>query len=236
MAAPTPIYACLIAPTAPPWVVRAARTIGSSLARRGWTLRTGASGPGEAAVEQGHREVSQSRLFVHLPWRRFNAHASPYCIVPDEALALARSLIPNPDRAPVSQIKLIGAMMQAVLGDRLDRPCDFVVAWTPDGAYVGDAGAALTLVLNRGLPNVNLARLPAGAAVGRTLAAAAAALEPPVEVEAVPRFEVRGGDGNAAARADPRARATPGRPAAPAAVPRPERPALPPPSRLLPPR
>jgi hypothetical protein len=177
--ASSPVYACLIAPTAPPTVVRAARTIGSSLARRGWTLRTGAAGPGEAAVEQGHREVSHSRLFVQLPWRRFNAHASSYCIVPDQAIEIAKTLIPNPGRAPASQLKLIGAMVQCLLGDTLTRPVDFVVAWTPDGAYVGDAGAALSLVLQRSIPAVNLARLPGTAIVGRTLAAAAEALELP---------------------------------------------------------
>ncbi len=179
-----PVYACLIAPTAPPQVVRAARTIGSSLARRGWTLRTGAAGPGEAAVEQGHRDVSQSRLFVQLPWRRFNAHASAYCIVPDQAIEIAKSLVPNPARATASQLKLIGAMVQCVLGDTLSRPVDFVVAWTPDGAYVGDAGAALSLVLARNIPAVNLARLPGNAITGRTLAAAAEALELPPLPEA----------------------------------------------------
>lgn len=134
-------------------------TLAHSLARTGWTLRSGHARGADQAFENGARE----RAEVYLPWPEFEAGVPIYGERFDrpgnETRAIAAAHHPHwgsLDRGA----RLLHARNTHIILGRNCRPDDvsaFVVCWTQDAQAVGGTGQALRLAKTYGVEVFNLA-------------------------------------------------------------------------------
>ncbi len=150
-------------------VLQAMASLGTRLARDGWTLRSGGARGADVAFETGHRRIAADRLEVYLPWKSFNKNESPLYTVGPEALQVAAQHHPAWDACSGMAQKLHGRNAYQVLGPALDTPSAFLVCWTRDGATnrqersrdTGGTGTAIEIADAHGVPVFNLARASA---------------------------------------------------------------------------
>ncbi len=133
--------------------------LGALLAEGGHRLRSGAARGADAAFEAGC-DARRGRKEIFLPWRHFNAHASPFCRPSPEALELARAFHPAWGRCNAAARALLGRNMHQLLGPALGEPAAFVLCWAPgpEGAEAGGTGFTLAVARAHGIPCHNLAQ------------------------------------------------------------------------------
>lgn len=156
-----PTYAGIGARATPKPVLADMTTIAAWLARTGWRLASGGAHGADAAFAAG---TSARQRALYLPWAGYNGHAGPDCRVPSRAelagwMAVAARLHPAWHRCSPAVRKLHARNAAILLGPKLDRPVNAVVAWTPEGAVTGGTGLALRIAAERGIPVFNLAVL-----------------------------------------------------------------------------
>ena len=130
------------------------------MARRGWTLRSGAAAGADSAFESGAERAGGPRE-IWLPWDGFNGRTI------DGATRIGRNTARNRDRArqchPAWHTlsdgaqKLMVRNVHQVLGPEpgSSPPADVVLCWTPNGAAGGGTGLAVRLA-RHGIPVVDL--------------------------------------------------------------------------------
>ncbi len=160
-AAPGRIYAGVGSRSTPPDILERMERIAEALARRGWTLRSGAAAGADSAFERGARRAGGPRE-IWLPWDGFNGRTA------GGATRIGRNSARNRDRArqchPAWHTLSDGAQklmlrnVHQVLGAEpgSSPPADVVLCWTRSGAAGGGTGLAVRLARRHGVPVVDL--------------------------------------------------------------------------------
>ena len=160
-AAPGRIYAGVGSRSTPPDVLDRMERIAKAMARRGWTLRSGAAAGADSAFENGARRAGGPRE-IWLPWDGFNGRTA------GGATRIGRNSARNRDRArqchPAWHTlsdgvqKLMLRNVHQVLGAEpgSSPPADVVLCWTPNGTAGGGTGHAVRLARRHGIPVVDL--------------------------------------------------------------------------------
>lgn len=148
---------------APTHVLEMFIVIGESLAKAGWTLRSGGSGGCDTAFEKGCRKVNGTRQ-IFLPWYRFNQHDMKYADVLDknfktsDAYRLAREFHPTLDTADEYTKMLMCRNSYMLFGSRLDTPSDLLICYSrkdDKGKDVGGTSQAIRIAKAYGIPVLN---------------------------------------------------------------------------------
>ena len=160
-AAPSRIYAGVGSRSTPPDVLDRMEQIAEAMARRGWTLRSGAAAGADSAFENGARRAGGPRE-IWLPWDGFNGRTA------DGAARIGRNNPRNRDRARqchpawhtlsdgVQKLMLRNVHQVLGPGPGSSPPADVVLCWTPNGAAGGGTGHAVRLARRHGIPVVDL--------------------------------------------------------------------------------
>jgi hypothetical protein len=142
--------------------------VAQELAARGWLLRSGGSPGADTAFEEGC-DLAGGRKEIYLPWRGFNGSDSPLYATPAEAMNIALQVHPELRARYWRVRKLRGRNVCQLLGQSLDEPSDFVIAWTEGGVPVGGSATVLQLASARGIPVINLGRAEYSGADSETI-------------------------------------------------------------------
>lgn len=133
--------------------------IGWLLAKKGYTLRSGGADGADSAFEKGCDQAN-GKKDVYIPWKNFNKRGwtKDAGIVPD--LEAAKEIVmrthPAPRRLSQGAMKLHSRNPYQILGDNLNTPSDFVIAYTPNGKLKGGTATALRLAQENNIPVYNL--------------------------------------------------------------------------------
>lgn len=146
-------YAGIGSRETPPDILALFEKIACFLAKRGFTLRSGAAEGADRSFELGCDTASGGKE-IYLPWRGFNDSTSPLEWT-KAGWDLASTIHPNWEG-----LKLGGRLMMArnshqILGLELDSPCDFVCCWTPQVVPTGGTAQALRLAKKNGIKIFN---------------------------------------------------------------------------------
>ena len=160
-AAPSRIYAGVGSRSTPQDVLDLMERIAEAMARRGWTLRSGAAAGADSAFEDGAMRAGGPRE-IWLPWDGFNGRTA------GGTTRIGRNSARNRDRArqchPAWHTLSDGAQklmlrnVHQVLGPEpgSSPPADVVLCWTPNGAGGGGTGLAVRLARRHAVPVVDL--------------------------------------------------------------------------------
>lgn len=155
-------YAGIGSRKTPPEIRELIHEFAIELNRQGFILRSGGADGADTFFE----EVATLKE-IFLPWKGFNgrprviapAEGSRYFQNPSQdAVALAREIIPKYDERDYGPRMLLARNMHQVLGDDLATPVEFVICWTLDGKIAGGTAHAINLARKRKIPVYNLAR------------------------------------------------------------------------------
>jgi len=139
------IYAGIGSRNTPIRILKLMEQVGSYLAKRGYTLRSGGAVGADSAFEIGCDAVGGAKE-IYKPDK-----------VDQAAMDLAARFHPRfEDLGPFAQL-LIARDGYQVLGQDLTTPCRFVMCWTPGAKIVGGTGQALRIALHHKIPIINLA-------------------------------------------------------------------------------
>lgn len=134
--------------------------IGLTLAKYGWTLRSGHAPGADQAFEAGAL-MGKGKMEIYLPWGGFeNApkNDSRYLVIENqEAYEVAARFHPAWDRCRQGARKLHTRNVFQVAGADLSTATDFVVCWTKDGKREGGTGQALRIAEYLQIPIFDLA-------------------------------------------------------------------------------
>ncbi len=152
------IYAGIGARATPHETLAHMTKIASWLARNGWHLSTGGAAGADTAFAMG--APSDCRT-IHLPWRGYRGLAGPDCHVPSgdqfsACIKIAARLHPAWPRCTPAAQKLHARNVSILLGSRLDRPVDVLIAWSPEGGVTGGTGMGLRIAEMYGIHVLNL--------------------------------------------------------------------------------
>jgi hypothetical protein len=114
--------------------------IAKTLSLKDYTLRSGGADGADKAFELG-----ATGKVIYRP-----KDATPECI------KMAMEIHPAPNACDDYVKKLHGRNVKIILGDDLNTPSDFVVAWTKNGGPVGGTGLGIRLATKRNIPVYNL--------------------------------------------------------------------------------
>lgn len=118
--------------------------IASYLEFQGYVLRSGGAEGADKAFEAGVKDPKNKIILRP-------KHSTA------EAERLAASIHPMWSACNEYARQLHGRNCQLVLGEKLDLPSEFVIAWTYDGKERGGSRTGLVLANQRGIPTFNLA-------------------------------------------------------------------------------
>lgn len=136
-----------------------------ALRERGFVLRSGGAEGADRAFEAG--AGNQKEIF--LPWRNAFGHSSPLAPPSQEAMEMAEGVHPGWQWLKPGARKLMARNCHQILGEELNDPVRFVIAWTPDGCeshhtrsrVTGGTGQAIALASLKDIPVFNLANADA---------------------------------------------------------------------------
>lgn len=139
--------------------------IGRRMARKGYTLRSGAADGSDSAFEQGCTE-EQGKKEIYLPWKYFNKNGSSLYLYPgtksyNECMEMAPRYHPAWHKVSDGARKLHARNCQQMFGGyplSMPIPVKFVVCYTHEGAMVGGTAQALRIAVDRGIPIYNLGK------------------------------------------------------------------------------
>ena len=158
----TSIYAGIGARATPGATLADMTVMAEWLARIGWHLTSGGADGADSAFAAG---APAGQRTVWLPWRGYNGLRGPDCRVLSVAalaacMEIAAPLHPAWERCSPAVRKLHARNVAILLGERLDRPVDAVVAWTERGEAVGGTGMGIRIARARGIAVFNLGAMP----------------------------------------------------------------------------
>lgn len=143
--------------------------LAEELAKKGYTLRSGAAEGADKAFEEGAKEKKE--IFPGNKSAGKIEHSIAAEIHPnwegmlESARNKAEKKGKDPEAAAAYVANLMARNTNQIFGAKLDTPVDFVVAWTPDGATnymqrsikTGGTGQAIDMASRKGIPVINLA-------------------------------------------------------------------------------
>lgn len=124
----------------------------------GFILRSGGADGADTAFDAG-----ATKKEIYLPWKGFMGLKQDVYI-PDQAYEIASNNHPIWGRLGRPVRALMARNVQQVLGRNLDKPSEFVICWTPDGAYndsmrsiyTGGTGLAISVASKYNIPVYNV--------------------------------------------------------------------------------
>ncbi len=156
----------------PPEVCNLMTQIAAWLAEQGYWCRTGAADGADLAFGRG----AGNKTIYYLPWSNYNEAKifaqhptinypdNPNCIIgcetaSPEAIAIAKTLHPNPEACSDSVWKLHGRNCHIINGAKLDSPSEFVLYWCPevDNQPTGGTAMGVNYAKSIGVPTLSLA-------------------------------------------------------------------------------
>lgn len=172
------IYAGIGARKTPPEVLQVMTALASRMEEEDWKLRSGGAAGADSAFEAG--VTNPANRAIYLPGSTFNQrsaqmpgmHNSTRLPGWQQALETVAEYHPAPERLSPFAKNLMARNAMQMLGPRMDRPADLVVAYTPGGQVTGGTGQALRMAGNLGIPVRNLGDPAVLASVRRYLATA----------------------------------------------------------------
>lgn len=118
--------------------------VAAYLEQTGFILRSGGAEGADSAFERGVKNPENKVIL------------RPKDSTP-EAEKIASQIHPMWSACNEYARKLHGRNVQLILGERLDQPAEFIIAWTYDGKNRGGTRTGLVLAQERGIPTFNLA-------------------------------------------------------------------------------
>lgn len=124
----------------------------------GFILRSGGAEGADTAFAAGATNKE-----IYLPWNGFmGIRQETY--IPDQAYDIASNNHPVWSKLSRPVKALMARNVQQVLGKDLDKPSEFVICWTPDGAYTdnmrsiytGGTGLAISVASKHNIPVYNI--------------------------------------------------------------------------------
>ena len=169
------IYAGIGARKTPPKVLQVMTALASRMEEEDWKLRSGGAAGADSAFEAG--VTNPANRAIYLPGNTFNQrsaqmpgmHNSTRLPGWQQALESVARYHPAPERLSPFAKNLMARNAMQMLGPRMDKPADLVVAYTPGGQVTGGTGQALRMAGNLGIPVRNLGDPAVLAAVRRYL-------------------------------------------------------------------
>lgn len=151
----------------PPEMLEKLKQLASSLAKRGYILRSGAADGADAAFEEGAKLSGvPGSTEIWLPWPGFNMHADTGLFPSPAHYEKAATVHPAWSRLKQGAKSLHARNTGQVSGSDLSTHVDFVLCWTADGceseaertADTGGTATAICLADRLGIPVFNLAK------------------------------------------------------------------------------
>jgi hypothetical protein len=139
----------------PPETLKTMREIAKFLAKKGFTLRSGAADGADKSFEEGCDEVGGKKE-IFLPWKGFNDSKSDLFLWPQGAWKIAEGIHPAWEKCDYNSKLFHSRNICQLLGYELDSESLFVVCWTPEGKEVGGTATVLKLARERGILVFNL--------------------------------------------------------------------------------
>lgn len=118
--------------------------VGTTLAERGFTLRSGGANGADKAFEIGCDKV-QGLKEIYLPWKGFEGSTSKLIVYDHRAYDIAEKHHPYWHNLSVGARKLQARNSHQVLGQNLESPSNFVICWTKNGKGSGGTGQAIRI-------------------------------------------------------------------------------------------
>lgn len=135
------IFAGIGSRLTPPHILEQMKSIAELLYRKGYILRSGGADGVDSAFESQY--LDHKEIF-------YAGDATP------EGIEMASQFHPAWNRCNEYARKLHGRNSMIILGENLDSPVDFVVAWTKKGQFVGGTGLGLRIAYKNEIPIYNL--------------------------------------------------------------------------------
>jgi len=159
------IYAGIGSRETPEPILKLMFKISSILAKKGYTLRSGAADGADKAFELGCNSAGGKKE-IWLPWEGFNDHEDTGLYPNPEHFNKAKITLEHWNNLSKGAKKLHARNVGQIFGSDVDTPVDFVLCWTSDGATkysectskTGGTGTAIKLASNANIPVINLAR------------------------------------------------------------------------------
>jgi len=158
-------YAGIGARDTPATVCRKMEDVGEILAKRGYTLRSGAAKGADSAFEKGADRVAGKKE-VFLPFdgfeperggeKRYANGVNVFSEVTSKHIDLASRYHPKFESLGPGGKKLMGRNGSQMLGRDLKTPSKLVLCWTKGGKVVGGTGQALRMAEDSGAQVLNL--------------------------------------------------------------------------------
>lgn len=147
-------YAGIGARTTPDDILKAMESAARYLSSWGYRLHSGGAAGADSAFEAGCDSVNGSKE-IHLPWKGFRKHPSPYFGSNRDARLLAKKYHPNWSVVSDRGRDFHARNCFQVLGRDLKTPVQFVLCWTPNGKLVGGTGQALRIAQDYDIEIIN---------------------------------------------------------------------------------
>lgn len=125
--------------------------VGSYLATKGFTLRSGGAEGADKSFEIGC-DKTKGLKEVYLPWKGFEKSTSNLIVSSPKAFEIAEKFHPNWTRLSDGAKKLQARNSHQVLGWDLETPSSFVLCWTKNGKGQGGTGQALRIAKHCNIP------------------------------------------------------------------------------------
>ena len=125
--------------------------IAKSLARQGYTLRSGAAGGADQAFEKGCDKICGKKE-IYLPWAAFEGSSSPLIVQPGKAYEIAEEFHPYWYNLSQGARKLQARNSHQILGRDLSTPSRFVLCYTKNGNGQGGTGQAIRIARAHNVP------------------------------------------------------------------------------------
>ena len=136
-------YAGIGSRKTPPRVLAKMSQISKALEAKGYCLRSGGAQGADTAFFNGCKNLWE--IFGH-------RHSTP------EAEAYVSEYHPAWERCNAFARRLHGRNAQIIMGEKLDKPVDFVVCWTPKGAMTGGTATGISMAQVNSIPVYNIAK------------------------------------------------------------------------------
>lgn len=126
-----------------------------------YILRSGGASGADLAFE---KYLNEQEADIFLPWKNFNNHKSNLFHIKNEAYDIASRHHKYWQYLKPATKKLMARNVHQVLGIMLDKPSEFLICWTPDGASsseeitkdTGGTGLAISVASEFNVPVYNL--------------------------------------------------------------------------------
>jgi hypothetical protein len=157
------LYAGIGSRNTPSDILLIMQQLAETLAKNGFTLRSGAADGADYAFEIGCDKVNGKKE-IWLPWKNFNNHSDTKLYPTENHFTLAETIHPAWNRLKLGAKKLHARNVGQILGKDVNTPVSFVICWTPDGCethntrtrITGGTGSAISLANHYNIPIFNL--------------------------------------------------------------------------------